>query len=104
MRWLIVLFAAALSFSAWALDLQQAKQQGLVGEQLNGLVGVVQGSGEAKAVADDINRKRLASYQDIAKRTGTSLTVVQSRAGQYNIERTQSGYYIQLADGNWRKK
>ncbi|WP_232455060.1 YdbL family protein [Oceanisphaera avium] len=104
MRWLMVLFAAALSFSVWALDLQQAKQQGLVGEQLNGLVGVVQGSNDAQAVANDINRKRLASYQDIAKRTGTSLTVVQSRAGQYNIERTQSGYYIQLADGSWRKK
>lgn len=104
MRWLMMLFAVSLSFSAWALDLQQAKQQGLVGEQLNGLVGVVQGSGEVTAVVNDINRKRLASYQDIAKRTGTSLTIVQSRAGQYNIERTQSGYYIQLADGSWRKK
>ena len=104
MRWLIIVLAASLSFSAWALDLQQAKQQGLVGEQLNGLVGVVQANSEAKAVANDINRKRLASYQDIAQRTGTSLTVVQSRAGQLNIERTQSGHYIQLANGSWRRK
>lgn len=104
MRWLIIVLAASLSWSAWALDLQQAKQQGLVGEQLNGLVGVVQNSSEATAVANDINRKRLASYQDIARRTGTSLTVVQSRAGQLNIERTQSGYYIQLADGSWQRK
>ena len=104
MRWLIIMFVAALSFSAWALDLQQAKQQGLVGEQLNGLVGVVQGSVEATAVANEVNRKRLASYQEIAQRTGTSLTIVQARAGQLNIERTQAGYYIQLADGSWRKK
>ena len=104
MRWLIIIFAASLSFSAWALDLQQAKQQGSVGEQPNGLVGVVQGSSEVTAVANDINRKRLVSYQDIAQRTGTSLSVVQSRAGQYNIERTQAGHYIQLADCSWRKK
>ncbi|WP_243454149.1 YdbL family protein [Oceanisphaera pacifica] len=104
MRWLMVVFAVALSFSAWALDLQQAKQQGLVGEQLNGLVGVVQARNDVSAVANDINRKRLSSYQDIAKRTGTSLTVVQTRAGQYNIERTKAGHYIQLADGSWRKK
>ncbi|MGB5855397.1 MAG: YdbL family protein [Oceanisphaera sp.] len=104
MRWLIIVLVASLSWSAWALDLQQAKQQGLVGEQLNGLVGVVQGGGAVAAVANDINRKRLASYQDIAQRTGTSLTVVQRRAGQLNVERTQSGHYIQLADGSWRKK
>lgn len=104
MRWLVIVFAACLSFSAWALDLQQAKQRGLVGEQLNGLVGVVQASPEVAAVVNDINRKRLAGYQDIAQNTGTSLSLVQSRAGQYNIERTPSGYYIQLADGSWRKK
>lgn len=104
MRWLIIVLVASLSWSAWALDLQQAKQQGLVGEQLNGLVGVVQGGGAVAAVANDINRKRLASYQDIAQRTGTSLTVVQHRAGQLNVERTQGGHYIQLADGSWRKK
>ncbi|MFP2768903.1 YdbL family protein [Oceanisphaera sp. KMM 10153] len=104
MRWLAVVLAACLSWSAWALDLQQAKQQGLIGEQLNGLVGVVRGSGEVNAIASDVNRKRLESYQDIARRTGTSLSVVQSRAGQLNIERTAGGHYIQLADGSWRRK
>ena len=104
MRWLAVILAASLSWSVWALDLHQAKQQGLIGEQLNGLVGVVRGSGEVNAIANDINRKRLANYQDIARRTGTSLTVVQSRAGQLNIERTASGHYIQLADGSWQRK
>ncbi|WP_298717117.1 YdbL family protein [uncultured Oceanisphaera sp.] len=104
MRWLAVILVASLSWSAWALDLQQAKQQGLIGEQLNGLVGVVRGSGEVNVIANDINRKRLENYQEIARRTGTSLTVVQSRAGQLNIERTAGGHYIQLADGSWRRK
>ena len=104
MRWLAVILAASLSWSAWALDLHEAKQQGLIGEQLNGLVGVVRGSGEVNAIANDINRKRLENYQEIARRTGTSLTVVQSRAGQLNIERTAGGHYIQLADGSWRRK
>lgn len=104
MRWLIIMFAASLSFSAWALDLSQAKQQSLVGEQLNGLVGIVVSSPAVESIVVEVNRKRLLSYQDIAKRTGTSLSVVQSRAGQYNLERTQAGHYIQLADGSWRKK
>ncbi|PSJ44456.1 DUF1318 domain-containing protein [Zobellella endophytica] len=104
MRWLALLLAATLSWSAWALDLQQAKQQGLIGEQQNGLVGAVQSNGRVNAIVSDINRKRLESYQDIARRTGTSLTVVQSRAGQLNIERTPSGQYVQLADGSWRRK
>ncbi|MDX1266517.1 MAG: YdbL family protein [Oceanisphaera sp.] len=104
MRWLAVILAASLSWSAWALDLHEAKQQGLIGEQLNGLVGVVRGSGEVNVIANDINRKRLENYQEIARRTGTSLTVVQSRAGQLNIERTAGGHYIQLADGSWRRK
>lgn len=104
MRWLALILAATLSWSVWALDLQQAKQQGLIGEQQNGLVGAVQSSPQVSAIVNEINRKRLENYQDIARRTGTSLTVVQSRAGQLNIERTPSGQYVQLADGSWLRK
>jgi hypothetical protein len=104
MRWLALILAATLSWSVWALDLQQAKQQGLIGERQNGLVGAVQSNPQVNAIVNDINRKRLENYQDIARRTGTSLTVVQSRAGQLNIERTPSGQYVQLADGSWLRK
>lgn len=104
MRWLAFMLAATLSWSVWALDLQQAKQQGLIGEQQNGLVGAVQSNAQVNAIVNDINRKRLENYQDIARRTGTSLAVVQSRAGQLNIERTPSGQYVQLADGSWLRK
>ncbi|WMC10389.1 YdbL family protein [Oceanimonas pelagia] len=104
MRWLAMFLAATLSLSAWALDLQQAKQQGLVGEQLNGLVGAVQGNAQVNAIVSDINRKRLDSYRDIARKTGTSLAVVQSRAGQLNIERTPAGQFVQRADGRWQRK
>ncbi|PSJ41079.1 YdbL family probable chaperone protein [Zobellella taiwanensis] len=104
MRWLAWILAVTLSWSAWALDLQQAKQQGLIGEQLNGLVGAVQSSPQVNVIVGDINRKRLEGYQEIARKTGTSLAVVQSRAGQLNIERTPGGQYVQLADGSWRRK
>ncbi|GAA3551375.1 YdbL family protein [Zobellella aerophila] len=104
MRWFVLLLVTTLSWSVWALDLQQAKQQGLIGEQLNGLVGAVTATSEVNAIVEDINRKRLASYQDIARRNNTSLAVVQSRAGQLNIERTPQGQYIQLANGSWRRK
>ncbi|MDV2857786.1 MULTISPECIES: YdbL family protein [Oceanimonas] len=104
MRWLAMILAATLSLSAWALDLQQAKQQGLIGEQVNGLVGAVQGGAQVSAIVNDINRKRLDSYRDIAQKTGTSLTIVQSRAGQLNIDRTPPGQYVQLADGRWQRK
>ena len=88
-----------------ALDLKEAKNSGLVGEQLNGYLGVVDknaGSG-VHALVKDVNAKRKTKYEAIASQNSTSLETVELLAGKKAIEKTQAGNYIQTATG-WKKK
>lgn len=52
-----LLFAVTLVFAgaAFALDLNSAKSQGLVGEQPNGYLGVVKATSEAVELVSDVN-------------------------------------------------
>jgi len=103
-----ILFVYLIAFNSacvFAGDLQQVKGQGLVGEQLNGYLGVVSSdvSAEVRALVNDVNAKRKAKYESIASQNSTSLETVELLAGKKAIEKTQSGNYIQTATG-WRKK
>ncbi len=89
----------------FAVDLQQVKSEGLVGEQLNGYLGVVDAKANAgvRELIADINTKRKAKYESIAVQNSTSLETVELLAGKKAVEKTQAGNYIQTAAG-WRKK
>lgn len=95
-----------LACSAWAmaLDLDSAKSQGLVGEQPNGYLGVVKATPDAVALAADINARRRAAYEAIARKNGATLDQVAILAGQKAIERTAPGTYVKTPDGQWVKK
>lgn len=100
-----LLILSCLSMPAWALSLDEAKAAGLVGEQSNGYLGVVQsGSAAAKDLVSDINSKRKAAYIDGAKSAGVELQVFEVRMGQRLQQRTPAGEYIQQPDGRWLKK
>lgn len=88
-----------------AADLQQAKAEGLVGEQQNGYLGIVsaQASTEVRTLIKDINSKRKAKYESIAAQNSTSLETVELLAGKKAIEKTSTGNYVQSATG-WKKK
>lgn len=105
-RYLWVLLLLLLSLPAWAQTLDQAKSQGLVGEQLNGYVGIVtrSPSNELRALVTDVNQKRRALYQRSAQDASVALDVFEARAGQRLQERTRPGEYIQDANGQWRRK
>ena len=104
----LIIMLAGLGWSApsWAIDLQAAKSQGLVGEQPNGYLGLVKASAAAdvKAMMDDINAKRKKAYQSIAQRNKTDLNAVEVLAGKKAIEKTPSGQYVKLPSGQWAKK
>ena len=89
----------------FAADLQQAKSEGLVGEQLNGYLGVVsaEASSDVRTLVSDINAKRKAKYESIASQNSTSLETVELLAGKKAIEKTRAGNYVQTATG-WKKK
>ncbi len=92
-----------ISSAAFALSLNEAKQQGLVGEQVTGYLGAVKATNVSTALVNDINAKRKAKYKEIAQRNGTGLASVEKLAGQKALEKTPSGQFINLGSG-WRKK
>ncbi len=107
-RILKVLLIGLIAINAacvFALDLQQVKSDGLVGEQLNGYLGTVDSgaSADVKALVKDVNAKRKSKYESIAAQNSTSLETVELLAGKKAIEKTKPGNYIQTAAG-WKKK
>lgn len=101
-----ILTCVAWSAPSWAIDLQDAKAQGLLGEQPNGYLGLVNANApaEVKTLMKNINAKRKEEYQAIAQRNHTQLNVVEALAGKKAIERTPGGQYIRLPSGQWTKK
>jgi len=96
----------AISVAVAASPLTQPKADGLIGEQANGYIGLVQQNVPAniKKLVNDVNAKRRAGYQNIAKKQGTSLAEVERVGGNTAIEKTLRGNYIRTASGAWRKK
>ncbi|MBQ4859008.1 YdbL family protein [Pseudoalteromonas sp. MMG007] len=95
--------AVYMSFSAWAISLDDAKNQGLVGENSSGYLGLVVQNSEAKAVVEEINAKRKAQYLKLAKKNNLSLAQVEALAAAKTIKKTQNGHYVEV-NGSWVKK
>ena len=89
---------------AFALDLQTAKGQGLVGETPTGYLAPVQsGNTEAAQLVQSINAQRKQEYEKIAQRNNTPLQAVEQLAGKQALEKTPAGQFI-LVGGGWKKK
>ena len=87
-----------------AIDLQTAKDQGLVGETPSGYLEAVNApSAEIKTLVNDINAQRKQKYKDIAARNNTSLEAVELLAGKKAIEKSEPGSFIKLG-GSWQRK
>lgn len=94
-----------LSWQAvFAMDLQEAKDQGFVGETTTGyLEAVPPPSTVTKALIEDINEKRKAHYRQIAEKNRTPLATVESMAGAKAIEKSKVGHYVKQGS-EWHKK
>ncbi|MDF2178181.1 YdbL family protein [Aliiglaciecola sp. CAU 1673] len=91
------------SFLAFALELDQAKDQGLVGEQPDGYLGVIKASKDVQALVNDINAKRKEKYLELANQNNLQLSQVEALAGKKAVEKTQTGHYVKMGD-DWIKK
>lgn len=103
----VITFALALiAAPAWALSKDEAKAQGLIGEGINGYLAIVTANPtpELRALVEEINRKRKAAYTNSAQSAGVSRDVFELRMGQRLQERAPAGHYIQLQNGNWKRK
>ena len=106
-RTLIAAFFAIglfLTSQAFAMELSQARTQGLVGEKLDGYIAVVTASPDANAVVADVNSRRREEYAKISKDNGQSLAVVGKVAAARIIDGLPAGSYYKGADGSWKKK
>jgi hypothetical protein len=90
----------------FAQSLQDVKEQGLVGEQRNGYLGLVtnSASAEVRAMIESINAQRRQLYQQIAQQNGIEVRQVAALAYEKAVEATQRGHYIQNAGGTWIRK
>lgn len=102
-----LLFSLVLAGPALAIDLDSAKAQGLVGEKLDGYVGIVTSSPspDLTKMVNDINLRRRDSYRAIADKTaGATLNAVEKLAAEKLIRKTPSGQYVEKSPGQWVKK
>lgn len=84
-------------------QLQQAKDEGLVGELPNGYLGAVKPSKKASQIVEHINEARRKQYTRIANENNIAVADVELLAGKRAIQSTQSGHYVKV-DGQWQKK
>lgn len=99
------IFILSMLFSsiALAIGLDEAKDQGLVGEKDNGYLGIVVEQNDVLSLVEDINAKRKAVYLKLAEKNGISLQQVEKLAALKAYEKTQSGHYL-WTNGEWLKK
>ncbi len=104
-RLLLTIAIALLPSLAFALDLDSAKSQGLVGETPTGYLESVKPnpSSEVINLIKDINGKRKAAYFGIAKKNGTELAAVEALAGKKAINKTPAGQFVKGPQG-WKRK
>lgn len=103
---MLTVSGVVMSSPADALTLDEARAQGLIGEQPNGYLGLVPGQSNAQAstLVEQINAKRRAAYQSVADSNGTSLSSVEALAGRKLIGRLQAGQWFQDPGGQWRRR
>ena len=103
------LMAAAL-LTAHAADpvIEQAKAQGIVGEQFDGYLGFPdpsKASADLKRRVSENNAKRLELYTQKAQQTGTKVTDVAAVTAEKQISSASSGEMVLLGAGaSWTKK
>ncbi|QHA89546.1 YdbL family protein [Serratia rhizosphaerae] len=93
-----------LSGSVMALTLDEAKQQGRVGETLSGYVAPLKQDNDTLALVKRINDGRTEQYQKIAEGNHIALDDVARMTGQKLVARAAAGEYVRGINGQWLKK
>ena len=90
--------------SSRALTLDQAPQQGRVGETLSGYIAARQQDSETLALVKRINEGRNQQYQRVAQQNNLTTGEVARIAGETLVDRAATGEYVQGINGQWLRK
>ena len=95
-----------LAHGAFAADLKTTKEQGLVGEQNNGYLGLVKSDAPAdvKALVADVNAQRKNQFAQIAAKNGIAVEEAAKVFAKEAAARTPPGNYVQSPGGGWVKR
>ncbi|NRB38243.1 MAG: YdbL family protein [Pseudomonadales bacterium] len=110
MKTLKLLISAVLmttSLSLFALDLDSAKAQGVVGEKTSGYLGIPNRQEVDAQVIDlikSVNNKRKAKYTEIAAKNNLKPSEIAKMAHKKAVAKTKAGNFYQKEDGSWLKK
>ncbi|CDL87350.1 YdbL family protein [Xenorhabdus cabanillasii] len=101
-----VILLLSLLFSAFAMGmtLNEAKQQGLVGETFSGYLAPVKNSQDALSVVRKINSEREKRYAEIAAQNNMTTDQVAKIAGEKLVNRAEAGEFVLGINGHWVKK
>lgn len=99
-----LILALLLVPSAWALTLDEARQQGRVGETLSGFIAARQQDDETLALVKRINEGRTQQYQRVAQQNNLTTSEVARIAGEKLVSRAGSGEYVRGINGQWLRK
>lgn len=95
-----------LSLPSWALSLDDAKRQGLIGEQANGYLGIVTSApaSDVRQLVNSVNKKRKQLYIDKARAAGVEPQIMELRTGERLLERAPAGEFVRTPEGRWVRK
>ncbi len=98
----VAAFLGAPEASAGDPQIDAAKSQGVVGERIDGYLGIV-GSADAslRRKVQEVNAKRRALYDQLAGNTGTTTAQVARVTGEKQIAAAGRGEYIMDESGRW---
>lgn len=101
-----VAITLAAPASAGDPQIEAAKQQGVVGERIDGYLGIVDGGADATLtrLVQDINNKRRAVYDDLASETKTTPQQVARVSGEKLTGSASAGEFIMDDSGTWKQK
>ncbi|MGV6801643.1 MAG: YdbL family protein [bacterium] len=87
--------------------IEEAKAQCIIGEQVNGYLGVVTGKQVSVDQAREmrsVNQKRKAFYADLAEKNGVTVEITAQLTAEKLIATAKSGQCVQDANGSWLQK
>lgn len=101
---LLLLAMLMLTSPAFALTLEEARQQGRVGETLSGYLAPIAQDSETLTLVKNINAARAESYQQVADSNHLPVDEVAKMAGEKLVARARPGEYVRGINGQWLKK
>ena len=100
----LICASALTPLAAASAQIENAKDNCIIGEQADGYLGFVPGanaSAELRREVRDVNQQRKAVYADIANRTDVTVDIAATRTAARLVNEAKRGQCVRDANGAW---